>query len=528
MAFSLLAKLGLDTQQFQRQLKNAERSVNRFTSLLGKIGIGAAAFQVVRWFQAVVRNANEAETGTDRNIDAIQRFSAQLSKVGEAAMSFGTAVLGGLNRFGEAIGDSISKVFFGATQEQLDALRRSEAAVREAEQRLAAIRERNEKSAKQAVEVRESNEKKLADLRRAEMSDLERIADRERELLQIRERMAELRNAEHGLTGRGELELAQLESQSLDIQIQIANEKQRQAESVRKETEEVRARIGLLQSEMAFDRLSDAEKLEELERRRIDLMETREKALWENTAEAARDFSKSELQIIENLQEQERIRQRIADQEKRDAEIIADLQRRITEEESAFQLMRLDGASRVEEITRRIADLNQRIEARRQDGDEAGALRLELERNRLERDRLQTEEQITRELERQKAEITQQMQMQQEMARRESQAFRERSTVSLSDLASGRFGRGAASDARRIQEIEERARQARVRGNEGLADRLTQDALQRRGRISGLSEFERDPQAAFKEALEDTNNAIRETNERIFNELNALRTEPVK
>ena len=526
MSFNLIANLGLDTQQFSRSLKGAERGVNRFQGLMSKIGITAGAMTITRFFMQVVRNARDAEGELDKNTAAVKRFADSMDSLSAGVMRAGTNIVGTLNRIGETIGNNIS-ILFGATHEQIREAERASKGALEAEQRLAEVRAKHAAEAARAAEIQESNAKKLIQLRRAEMSEVEALAARERDLLRIRERIADLDQPGRNLSGGLQRELAELKSQELDIEIQIARERQNGLRQTERETEAIRVRLSTLKEEMKLDRLSDAEQLIELETRRIQLLETREKKLWENTAEAARDFSQAELDILENLKAQEAIRERIAAQEKRDAEIIESLQIRIAEEQAAAQLSRLDGAARLEEITRRIANLNQLIDATREEGNEAEALQLTLQRNRLEQDRLTTEERITEQLRLQREEMQMQLDRKTEIARRESQSFRERSTVTLAALASGRFGRGAASDARRVQEIESRAQQARTRGNEALADRLTSEALQRRSGIAGLSQMEADPQKAFRDALEDTNEAIRQGNEKLLAELNQLRTGPV-
>lgn len=95
---------------------------------------------------------------------------------------------------------------------------------------------------------------------------------------------------------------------------------------------------------------------------------------------------------------------------------------------------------------------------------------------------------------------------------RAQEAGRVRPTIN--DLATGgvRGSSEARSLARRFQGLEDRERSARARGNEELADRL---AGQRRGigqRLQrfGVSAFETDPAAAFKEALTNSEAKLKE------------------
>jgi hypothetical protein len=73
-------------------------------------------------------------------------------------------------------------------------------------------------------------------------------------------------------------------------------------------------------------------------------------------------------------------------------------------------------------------------------------------------------------------------------------AFTDVTSMSIGDLAAGgrNLGGDSVRGARRVQRLEQQARQARSRGEADFADRLQGEAQDIRGRIPGLSSTERD------------------------------------
>ena len=469
MSFSLIAKLGLDTKDVQASLMSAERSVDRFQSVMGKVGIAVGAMTITRFFMGVVQTARTATGELDENTAAVQRFARGLDALSARAEAVGMSVVGSLNRMGEAMGDSLSRAL-GASDEQLAQARRSAEAAAIAVERLAEARSRHAAAANEAARLAERNLDAEERLRLSVLSTIERQADAEDRLKRVREAMARLpQGANPG--GETQLKREQLRAEELAILTEISQIETRANQERERAVEQARARVDELIEAYRIERLSNAERLAEIEVQRSAARERAQAMATEKNGRA------------ESLLAQER------------------LLRLTRERDNILAKMRED--------ERRETEQRKRMEE-------------EMARKRTER-----EQSILSLMRQQRDTVAELTDRQRSIIRDAQSAFRERSTVSLTDLASGQFGRGPASDARRIMALEDRARQARVRGNDREADRLTREALERRRRIPGLSDFERDPGAVFRDALEDTNRAITDGNTRIEEELRLLRTQPL-
>ncbi|MEM6884778.1 MAG: hypothetical protein AAF571_07070 [Verrucomicrobiota bacterium] len=77
----------------------------------------------------------------------------------------------------------------------------------------------------------------------------------------------------------------------------------------------------------------------------------------------------------------------------------------------------------------------------------------------------------------------------------------DRASVTLGDLASGKFGKGKQREAERINRLEERAKKAKVRGDFDKAEELLAKADGKRSELTGLSESERNPMKMTEEAI---------------------------
>lgn len=411
--FSLKAFFGLDTSNLNQQLTYAGRRVQRFQSMLGAIGIAAGMSQVAVWFRDIVRHANESETGIDKNIDAIQRFSRQLDNAKKSAMDFGVAVVGNLNRAGESLGDFVSKVVFGMSQAEIDAANRIAKKQEEA-------KERRERERQRRIEIS------------AEIRKMEDATDAARE-------------------------------------------------------------------KAAFERMSDLEKEEEI-KRRIAAAEKDLAMAMESPAGGAdviKAQSDAALKVINlELQLEKLVESRLNKQ--------ADLERQINQERLDGYYAAMTEAEQLEELQQRLLD------AERKHADLEGSGGIEEQAAYLEVIRLRNqvagkERSITKERERIEKDIADKRLNTENQI---SKMIRDRTTASLSDLEGGGFGRGRASQARRVRQLEERAARARVRGNDELADRLAGRAGSLRDRIPGIRDSDRSAEQVMKSGFDETVSAV--------------------
>lgn len=424
--FSLTAFFGLDTKRLKHGLDDAQRSVSRFQSLLGSLGIAAGMAQITMWFREVVKHANESESGIDKNIDAIQRWSRQLESLKSTAMDVGTFVLGGLNRIGEALGDTISKAFFDATQEQLDAIRAAEASIAEIEQKLAKIRKDQSEAATAAGKIERENEEKRKRYAFERMSSIEQETALREKLSGLSKDISNLESPSEGegaLLGKGKLELEALKKTQIETQEAL----RKLTEARQKRELDLQNKIETVKLDALYEQMDEAEKLLELQRRL--LAAEKERAALNPFTASTEEALQANLKVTELQAQVDAKSLSIAKEKKKLAEDAADKE--------------LKNAEQIEKLRR------------------------------------------------------------------------ERTSASLGDLESGRFGRGMASRARRVSQLEERATRARVRGRSELAERLAKQAEDLRDRIPGLRDSERSAEKVMESGFDKTVLAVESVREEI-------------
>jgi hypothetical protein len=191
MAFiGLQAELGLNTSTFSQRLnaaqgdaKNVKRDWGDFKDLVGAAGFGAAA---ISFFNFAIEGARNSKDATDKNAEAVRNFADGLDGMKSKAQGLAVALVGGLNRLGEAAGE-----YYGNMLGLNDATAENVALV-ESTAKAAAEAERSLAESKKHAEEFKAITKQLADIdaKREEqrfkaLTDQERMNELENKLMEI-------------------------------------------------------------------------------------------------------------------------------------------------------------------------------------------------------------------------------------------------------------------------------------------------------------------------------------------------------
>ena len=523
--FSLRAVFGLDTRDFSQKAQQAERTVNKLRSRLSQLGLGAGAFQVIAWFRNVIREADNMESGVDRNVDAIQRFSAQVSDLRRNVMQFGFTFIGTLNRFGESVGDAISMAM-GNTWRDLQRVRESEAQLRAIQAQYADIQKANAEAAQRAITAQKATlalEEELAAVRKAN-GDAE--LQRQQRLEEIARRRAQLTAPGAVLTGRGQEELQKLEQESLRITIQQEREQAQQRQTQFDQQATLLRQIAELQRSSAMAAMTAQEQVlaltEEEARLRHEI-----RYLGENTSrnqgEGLTKLLDAERQLLEVTRQRAEAQSRIESEQEQQAQAVDRARQNLEELQARIDFSRLSRSEQMLDLSDQILTKQKEINRARESGSDLQELELEREKLTLVEQRRQLEEEIRREIDQQIARGNELIRQQADLQTAMQASMRDRTAMGLSDLAQGGAGRRLQMDAQRIQALEQQAAIARARGQEGRADDIAERAADLRQRIPGMRDSDRDPEEVFKSALKDTNDELTE----IVNAINDLKNEPL-
>lgn len=516
---SIRAAFGLDTRDFRTKLKGAERSINRFRSLVGAIGLGAGAFQIVRWFGSVIDNARNATGELNDNTAAVKRFAEGIDSAKTGAMDLGTAVIGSLNRIGESIGGVINSIR-GVEEVSAEVAKKAADDAVQAEERLAEARKRHEKASDNAIKLQLENQKLMESMRRDELSDSRKLTEATMRRAAAEEELRNLEKTTRATTGVGRERVAELQREILESTREEGQLRESIANKIQAAEEEVLA----VKEQQALEALDSAEKLEALEERRAKLV-----------AEISNTTVGSAEKLIETKQKEvelERLNLEIQQAKRNETERIAreqsqidSITKRIADRQAEFSRRNLESTELITDLERDRNDL-----AMERDGLDDPRERLLVEERIAGIDQriLRVQEDITRErqAQRQEVEAAARAERLAAMELKDSIAAsrRERSQATLQQVASGELGdRGQQRDAQRALELERRATEQRLRGREEEAERLLDDAAKLRERIGeGLRDQDRDPEGIFKNALKGTEERLQD----VVDTLNDIKNEP--
>lgn len=329
---AITAKFGMDATPFQRGLadvrnrlrsidkttQDLNRTMGKFTQLMGIVGAGALAFRLMAsFFERARDRADELEGSMNKNAEAVRNFSRSWEDFKEDGTrifaDFGVFVIGGLNRIGEKLGETIARmrnVTFGGMTEGQHAML--------IEQSNRAI-ERQAELDRMQQESAERLKKNQDDLRKRAREMSSEAASQQARANNLVEQEAKLRDAAF-LRSLSQQELAEEmrrrinagEEQSIALLQQIYRSEQdiaalekESADASATETEklekqvrldEARANLAKLQTDLAASRLSVAEY-------EVKLAETLA-ALEERSAEASRRKREEEEAAAKAKQEQ--------------------------------------------------------------------------------------------------------------------------------------------------------------------------------------------------------------------------------
>lgn len=292
--------------------KNAKRSLGDLKSAIAGAGIGAA---VVNFFNVAIEAANKSTDATDQSAAAVRRFSAGLNEAKGVGAGFAVAVVGGLNRFGETLGDLTGKLFafykgnvaglqeYNRNQKLVE---ESAKGVEEVERNLAAVRKKHGDEFMAITRELKSLQEKTAESQLKGLTVFETEANIVKKLGELRAKMATF-DGQAIDRRRLQLDIAKtqfaLEAANLEVRKAQAAEQKKAAEDEKKALDDYAKAAEERRAKVALAASAEAE-----------LFKLRQKASAAAVAQGQADLSAVALQTKQMLAQIEiqKLREKIA------------------------------------------------------------------------------------------------------------------------------------------------------------------------------------------------------------------------
>jgi hypothetical protein len=261
---SITARLGLDPTAFERGLARANKAVGGLAKVGAAMQFGAAAGvgALGALFTSVMQRARDSEGALDKNTAAVKRYAQAWDDLKKGAVEAGTAMLGSLNRAGEATGNALNRFFRGETREDQADADRSGAAAVERERALAALRAANSPEKVAAAQAALAAAQAKADYEA--MDRAEKIAHMGARIWELDQQIAD---AKFRGADMAALQLEQFEAQLTVDKLRAETSKQ-EGEARKKAMDELAAaqkKLAEAEADYAYDQLSNSQQLAALQ-----------------------------------------------------------------------------------------------------------------------------------------------------------------------------------------------------------------------------------------------------------------------
>lgn len=293
---TIQATLGLDTSSFSTKAKAAEKDLKQVAEGVQNIGkvfsAGGTITAVMSFFNGVIAAARDSKDNIDANVQAVRRFGDSFDQAKSWATGFSLAVVGSLNRVGEAYGSAAKQTWAFVTgrsaqqKAEEEVLAATEAAAAASEARLAeAMKHQKEylavtqglakveadRAAARAKSL--TDEEKLAAFQNAAASAADRANDATLTTLERRQALLEQRRAELGIEEAQAVLQTKAEAQRAKDQAE-ADKKTAAAAAERLKTQELLAEYAKEDEKTRIRALGFEVQLATLVKERADLQKT--------------------------------------------------------------------------------------------------------------------------------------------------------------------------------------------------------------------------------------------------------------